>query len=215
MIKLKSLLLERTLYHGTTRDAAESIAKIGLIPMTGEFVMGSYGCEYDEKDIPELVFATNKKQLDKAVGAITAQIAAKLKKNYHDVTDEEFIAYGALIKINDGDDYFEKRPDKEEEEDFYAEYPPTVEPGDYYSHDSVAVDDILTGTAMTRLLKRYNLWPRKYGGTNEKENRRKHLIKMAIKYHKNIDPKKIVQRIMSLPLEDIDDWYFKYGYNEL
>jgi hypothetical protein len=128
----------------------------------------------------------------------------------HDVTDEEFIAYGAILKIEDGETRFQRRPDKDEKEDFYASYPSTVEPGDYYSEDNIGVDSIITGNAMTRLLKRYHLWPRAYGGKSELDNRKKLLIKMAIKHHKDKDPKDIVKKVISLSPKETDDFFYRY-----
>ena len=95
----KSLLTEKTLYHGTIIDNINSIKKYGLIPSVGEFVRNSYesdviGCNGDpDYYLKNLVFSTDKQQLDKAINAITAQIAQKLNKGFHDVTDDEFIKY--------------------------------------------------------------------------------------------------------------------------
>jgi len=109
MIKLKSLITEKTLYHGTTIDNVGSIKKYGLTPLVGEFVktaydMSGYGEDIDPDDyFKELVFATDKKQLDKALTAMTAQIAYKLKKDFHDITDGEIERYGVLVVIKNGD----------------------------------------------------------------------------------------------------------------
>jgi hypothetical protein len=207
MIKLKQLILEKTLYHGTIINNVPSIEKYGLMPSVGEFVKDAYdmtGYEGLNPDdyLKELVFATDKEQLDKAVTAITAQISKKLNKSFHSVTDEEFIHYGAIVKIYDGDSVLERRPPGDE--NYYGEYPHTVEPGDYYSSNYVGVDDILTGHRMIRLLKRYNAWPRIYplGGGNEKWLRDR-LIKLGLKYHSNKDKEKVIKAVMSLPTNNL------------
>ena len=207
MIRLKSLLLEKTLYHGTTKVAVKEIEKYGICPMVGAFIKNSYGCDYDEKDLKELIFATDKEQLGKAVGAITAQVTALLNKTFHDVTDQEFINCGAIIKIYDGEGLFQRR-DKEKD-GFYDEHPPTVEPGDYYSEEGIRADEILIGNPMIRLLKRYGEWPRDFG-KDEKKNRKELLIRMAIKHHKDIPKSTVIKHIMSLSPADINKYFYKY-----
>ena len=48
MIKLKQLLLEKTLYHGTITDFIPNIKEHGLIPIIGQFVKQSYSGAVDD-----------------------------------------------------------------------------------------------------------------------------------------------------------------------
>jgi len=219
MIKLKLLLYEETLYHGTTIDAAKNIKKQGLIPVRGDFVSTAYGGEYDsdsdfEDNVPELVFAADKKNLSKAVSAATHHVGKKLNKDFHSVTDEDFIRYAAIIKINDGESSFSRRP--EGDENYYGTHPTSVEPGDYYSENYVGVDEILTGKVMIKVLKRYGLWPRDYGDTKSQEtiNQKKDFL---IKYHlksPKLPKQDIISKVMSLTDKEVNRWYEKYrrGY---
>lgn len=211
IIKLKSLLVEVTLYHGTTIDNIDSIRKIGLIPMRGDFVTNAYGGEYESEDdfensIPELTFAASKRQLDKAVSAATHHIAKKLDKGFHDVTDEDFIRYAAIVKIYDGDkDFLHHTGEK------YVDYPMSVEPDDYYSEDGASADEILTGKKMVNFLRKYKLWPRTYGdivGTTTKNYMRDFLIKLFIK--RNNPKQKVLDVIMALNDKDLEYQYNKY-----
>jgi hypothetical protein len=214
MIKLKSLISEKTLYHGTLIDNVPSIQKIGLMPTVGEFVKDAYDVSgYGEEEeeqlmsdyLKELVFATDKQQLDKAATAITAQIAKKLGKGFHDVTDGEFVNYGAVVKIYDGESVLEHRP--EGDENRYSEYPYTVEPGDYYSHNFIGADEILTGTSMIRLLKRYGVWPRVYsvGNAGDEKWLKNELMRLALKHHKDIPKEKILSSVINLSKRQLID----------
>lgn len=164
MIKLKQLLVEKTLYHGTLADNASSIKTMGLMPSVGEFVKDAYdmtGYDVDPDEyLKELVFLTDKQQLRKAVTAITAQVAKKLGKDFHGVTDDEFVRNGALAVVKDGDTklFMSHRPPGDE--NYYGQHPYTVEPGDYYSEWHVPVDYILTGKKMISFLNRLGMWPR-------------------------------------------------------
>lgn len=207
MIKLKQiLLLEKTLYHGTTVDNAAQIMKQGLTPQIGAFVDRAYGNEYADADIdlPELTFATDKKKLDAAVTAATEHVANKLGKSFHDVTDEEFLQHAAIVKINDGDDYYKHRPSGDE--NYYGQHPPTVEPGDYYSDEGVLPDEVLTGNGLLKLLRRHGLWPRDYAtkistqGTNEMRNA---LIKYLIQKYPAVPTKDIAKHVMARDAKNI------------
>ena len=207
MIKLKQLLLEKTLYHGTIIDNVPSIEKYGLMPTVGKFVKDAYeddivGCGGNPEDyLKDLVFATDKEQLDSAVTAITAQVSKKLGKSFHDVTDEDFIKYGALIKVYDGENYFQHRP--EGDENYYGQHPHSVEPGNYYSEDYIGADEILTGHNMIRVLRRYGLWPRLYGFTaGNLKWLRTELIRLALKYHKDKPKDTIIKAVMNLKYRD-------------
>lgn len=109
----KESLSERTLYHGTIADYEGSIRQYGLQggwhgPL-GSFVSQHYDSqeygeptEDDEDD--EVVFATHKQELGKAVNAMVHHISQKLKKEFHDVTDNDIRNYGLLVIIKDGSD---------------------------------------------------------------------------------------------------------------
>jgi hypothetical protein len=214
MIKLKSLLLEKTLYHGTVIDNVPSIEKYGLIPGTGNFVSDAYG-EYEDAgiELPELVFATEKSKLSAAVTAATHHIGKKLNKNFHDVSDAEFFKYAVIIKIYDGEEYFKYR-EKTDALNYADEHPPQVEPGDYYSEDSVGVDEFLTGNSMVRLLKRYNLWPRPFGEIKRDktyDEMRDFLVKFTLnKKDVELSKQEIIDKIKKLSPKDLFYWYNRY-----
>lgn len=210
-IKLKSLLLrEVTLYHGTTVDNVKRIERFGLIPSRGDFVSNAYRGEYDsdedfENDVPELTFATNKKMLNKAITAATHHIAQKLDKDFHDVTDADFIQHGAIIIMWDGEEDFKYR----DENDY--NHPTSVEPGDYYSEYSVKVDDILIGARMVKFLRNYGLWPRSYGDVvmdKTKNYMRDRLIKLFIS--RGYPKEKVLSVIRGLTDKDLMYQYNKY-----
>ena len=216
MIKLKSLLIEKTLYHGTIIDHAKNIEKYGLLPSVGEFVkhaydMSGYGEDIDPDDyLTDLVFATDKEQLEKAVTAITAQVAYKLKKDFHDVTDEEIIRNGALAIIKDGESVMNFRP----EHDDKHEYPYTVEPRDFYSDDSIGVDYVLTGNKMISILKRYKAWPRYHAFGNINANYKKDfLIKQAIKRNPTKSKNEILKIINSWDEKTTNRYYTQIKRN--
>jgi hypothetical protein len=159
----KSILEERTLYHGTLRSNIPSIEKYGLQGGVGEFVQDMYAeylndtddegnTYYNPEESDPLVFAADKDTLEKAVTAITHHVAKKLNKDFHSVTDEEFKNYGALVVMKD-DKYWNQRKEND-----YEEYPIFVEPGDYYTESS-GIDYILTGQKMTNLFRKYGLFP--------------------------------------------------------
>lgn len=200
----KSILAEKTLYHGTTTNNVSNIKNIGIVPDVGEFVRNAYGYEPNEVDYEDLVFAADKEGLDKAVTAITAQVAYKLGKDFHDVTDDEFIRNGALIKIEDGDIDLEYRPKDDEK----GEYPFTVEPGDYYSRGSVHADEILTGNKMITVLKRYKAWPRTYGPDKIK-GMKYSLIRLAVKKNPGKPPRQIASIINKWDNRTIEQYYYK------
>ena len=213
MIKLKQLLVEKTLYHGTTIDNVRGIEAFGLLPSVGKFVkdaydMSGYGEDIDPDDyLKELVFSADKKQLKNAVTAITAQVAIKLSKGFHDVTDQEFVHYGALVIIKDGEQVMNHR---EEDENHNDDHPYTVEPGDYYSEDNIPVDYILTGQKMISIFKRYNVWPRHhvFGGVDIKY-KKDFLIKQAIKRNPTRQKSKILKIINSFDEKTINRYYEK------
>jgi len=160
----QQMLNERTLYHGTTTHNIPSIEENGLMPTIGAFVKNMYAgaVDGDIMDyLEEILYATDKKQIDKARTSIVYQIANKLGKDYHSVTNEEFEKYGALAVVKNGDEYF----DFHSEEDAYYGRPFLgVEPGDYYTRDEITPDYILTGKKLVAFFKRFNLFPIKIVG---------------------------------------------------
>lgn len=157
---IKNIMLnEKTLYHGTITHNIESIKQNGLIPSIGDFVKHSYNgaVDGDIMDyLEEVLFATDKKQLYKAKTAIISQIAYKLGKNYHSVTNEDFEKYGALAIIKNGEQYFDFYT---EDDDYYGNLPISVETGDYFTKDEIIPDYILTGKKLIKFFSKYNLYP--------------------------------------------------------
>jgi hypothetical protein len=153
------LLNEKTLYHGTTIHNLPSIEQNGLMPTIGDFVKDMYAgsVDGDVMDyLEEILYATDKKQIDKASTAIVYQIAKKLGKDYHSVTNEEFEKYGALAVVKNGDEYFDFHS---EEDQHYGRAPLGVETGDYYTRDEITPDYILTGKKLTSFFKKFGLFP--------------------------------------------------------
>jgi hypothetical protein len=113
----KQILNEKTLYHGTIIQNLPSIQQNGLMPTIGDFVKNMYAgaVDGDVMDyLEEILYATDKKQIDKARTAIVYQIANKLGKTYHSVTNEEFEKYGALAVVKNGDEYFDFHSEKDQ-----------------------------------------------------------------------------------------------------
>ncbi len=152
-------LNEKTLYHGTTIYSLPSIKQNGLIPTIGDFVKNMYSGSVDGDImdyLEEILYATDKKQIDKARTAIIYQIANKLKKDYHSVTNEEFENYGALAIIKNGDEYFNFH--SEEDADF-GRVTLGVEKGDFYTTDQITPDYILTNKKLTSFFRKFGLYP--------------------------------------------------------
>lgn len=153
---------EKTLYHGTIIDNEPTIRQYGLVGgwqgPVGSFVDDAYGSEYDGIDPTEddeIVFATDKNELEKAVNAMVFHIGKKLNKNFHDVSDNDIRNHGLVVIIKDSD-LEPHDPDKS------YEVPRGVEPGDYYD-SSMGADILLKGSSLIRFLRKYNQWPRKWG----------------------------------------------------
>ncbi len=166
-----SLLVERTLYHGTITDNEESIRKYGLVggwqgPLGG-FVNHVYGDEeYGEPtEDDEIVFLTDKDDLGKAVGAMVFHIGQKLGKDLHDVSDNDVRNFGLLVVVKDRETQTDRG-----EEDPYRQLPRGVEPGDYFA-SQVGADYFLKGSALLRFLRRQGEWPRDWGVGNERSAR--------------------------------------------
>lgn len=164
--------LEKTLYHGTVIDNADTIRKYGLHggwngPL-GSFVSQAYGDEeYGEPtEDDEIVFATDKDDLSKAITAMVHHISVKLKKDFHDVSDNDIRNHGLLVVIKDGDSSATQAP----EEDYY-DLPRGVEPGDYFA-SSMSADVLLRGSALLRFLTRNKAWPREWGKGDEEKRKK-------------------------------------------
>jgi GH24 family phage-related lysozyme (muramidase) len=209
---IKRLITEKTLYHGTVVDFIPSIQKNGLMPTVGEFVKTVYAGATDddiEDYLTDLTFATDKEKLSKSVNAITAQVGAKLGKDFHSVTDEEFKRYGALVIVKDGESIMKHRP--EDDENYYGQHPFSVEPGDYYSDSSVEVDYVLTGNKLISFLKRFGEWPRDFGPTSDvKKGQREELIRIALKQHPAVSKEKIIQSIDALTPVQLTQYHAQY-----
>jgi hypothetical protein len=148
-----------TLYHGTTRRAAESIKRIGLVAEVGDFTADAYG-EYVEayaevgEELPAFVFASDKGGIKTAVTAMRAHIAMDLSVDYFDVGMDDLEAYGALIIIRDVEAGDYGWSDWQKAEEDAEDLPPTVEPGDWYFSGDVHPDEIITGSKMLTVLRR-------------------------------------------------------------
>jgi hypothetical protein len=144
------------LFHGTIVDNKQSIMDDGLIPGIGNWVADSYGTEFEteedyEQAVKKLVFLADVYSLDKSVGAIIYNTGKKLGKSFHDVTEDDIRQNGLLAIIDFGYGKFEHRPENEKE-DFYTEYPMTVEPGDWYSNEGIMPDRVLEGPQLMDFL---------------------------------------------------------------
>lgn len=214
----------RTLWHGTSKDNAASIAEHGLIPQVGPFVENSYGCEFGGEEGEEFgsefgggfdtTFATDKREMGSALGGIIASVAHKLGKNFHDVTDAEIVEHGALVKIEAGDESMQQRPGREapqKEQDAWERAqsyggdeaaPPTVEPSDWWSRENVGTDAVITGSAMIRVLRQYGAWPRRWGPKENESSLSKGQRELLIKHvrlrHPDVSAKDAIEKIDSL-----------------
>jgi len=162
-MNFRKWLNERTLYHGTVIDNEGDIRKYGLQGGWHDPKDTWVGDAYDDEygDIPrseddDIVFMTDKEQLDKAVGAMAFHVGKKLNKDYHDVTDIDIRNHGLLVIMKD----MELEP-YEPDSDYYTP-PRGLETGDYYS-PSERGDLFLRGPAMLRYLTRHKAWPRSWG----------------------------------------------------
>jgi len=170
-------LAERSLYHGTIVDNAQSIAEVGIVPQLGQFVKDAYESDYNaagvdlEEEMTDLSFATDKANLYKAVTAMTHHIANKLGKGYHDVSLQDIRNHGLLVKVKgepgspDPPSPWEQRPEDDDREwDMMRSERGlnAVEPGDYYSEyptGNIAKGKIqlIRGSGLIKFLRRYKL----------------------------------------------------------
>jgi len=148
----------RTLYHGTLRRYIPSIRQHEMWPSVGEFTKEMYS-EYRSEGIvlPELLFAADKKNLQKCTSAI---LGAMRQKNIP-WTEKNFFNNAAIVVFKHREPYFKHRGEEEYDFDPEGRYP-TVEPGDYFREDAMFFDFILTGKKLINFLKRNNAYPEKH-----------------------------------------------------
>lgn len=164
----------RSLYHGTLLDNVPGIEAEGLQPQRGDFVSDAYDEYYKnftpeeiERELPPTTHATDGKELIRALNAIRWHVGNKLGKNFKDVTRDDVINHGALIKHpgkegmptnpQDADHRWNYRPD--DEGWMEKDYPGSVEPEDYYTNQPIPPHELvpITGPAMMRVFDRANL----------------------------------------------------------
>jgi hypothetical protein len=205
--------LERTLYHGTIVDNEPSIKKLGLFGQVGDFQTTAgyddetYGEPPSEED--EVVFMTDKQRLGRSVTAMVHHIAKKLRKGFHDVTDDDIRNHGLLCIIH-SDRESTVRPEYEDERG--ERYPRGAEPGDYYSYGEQP-DQFVRGAALLRLLKRYGEWPRDYGeeGHSSREKQlRGMLVASILRQHPEYPRDDVVQQIQDTPMKELSKYFRKY-----
>lgn len=141
---------DKTLYHGTLRRYIPNIMKLGLQPTIGDLTQTMYNEE--DYDLPELVFAADKKGLNSCISAIVWL----LRKNKIPVTLENIRTYGALIVIKNSERDFMHR-DRYDDRYFDFDSYPQVEPGDYFSENPIEITHILTGKKLISFLNRYDI----------------------------------------------------------
>lgn len=196
-----NIVNEKTLYHGTSKKRVQSIKKHGLIPDVGDFVKQMY--DEPGMDYEDLVFATDKKSMSKAVTAMMSAIEHDKGQGFHDVTEDDIIKYGALVVIKYGDESFLNRDI--DDEDYYGEYPSTVEPGDYYSRDNEEIDYVLTGKKLISFLRKYDFWPIPYPFFAGAKAKREQLIRLSKKmYPERKD--EVLSKIMSLSDKEVEQY---------
>lgn len=152
-------LNEKTLYHGSTTYNLDSIVRNGLLPTIGDFVKTMYAGSVDgdiNDYLEEILYATDKRNLDKAKTAIIQQMAIKLNKNHREITNKDFENFGLLAVIKNGDDFFESESEKIKS---YIDLPIGVESDDYYTRNEIQPDYILTGKKLVKFFTKYGLYP--------------------------------------------------------
>lgn len=230
IIKLAQLfekMSSKTLYHGTCIKNIPGIKQHGLIPQVGPWVSDSYGCEVDldedsenyrglsDEQRPkfEIIFATDKDELSKALGGTIAAIAGSLGKSFHDVTDEEIRALGAIVIMYDAEESWENKPKEDPHGQWEYNNPGyiTVEPGDYFSEEGRSIDRVLTGEPMIRLLRQYGVWPRDWG-PDKLKNQKELLLKHFIPIYKNRQ-KVLIEKMNELDDNEISKLYYQVYKN--
>jgi len=156
---IQELLAEstpRTLYHGTLKQFVPDIMDFGLLPQVGKFTAHAYD-EYRQHGIPleNVVFAADRNGLNKCVSAIIGQMRHTYPQwNPHTgtqkITARDFYDHAALLVIKQGEKRFQHRA----EDDFGADHPHTVEPGDYYTRGADLPDMVFTNDRLRNFLRR-------------------------------------------------------------
>jgi len=207
----------RTLYHGTVIDHKASIEELGLIPVLGDFVRDSYGCEFDDDTLEGVVFAADKEGIEGAVGAMRYHVGKKLGKWLTDVDQEDMRKHGMLVIIKDitppyysweepGETWTKAPPWHERRHTDPGTYPPSVEGGDWFlTHEmGSTIDVILTGRKMMRFLRRM-------GALEAIEtDKRRQLIKMLVKAHPEVPRAEIIRKVGESDWIDIRHYYYLY-----
>ena len=207
----KWLLSEKSLYHGTIADHEPSIRQIGLIGMMGDFQQDAgytddyYGEDPSEDD--EVVYMTDKRDLDKAVTAMVHHVAKKLGKDGHDVTDTDIRNHGLIVKIEDGDEGAERRP-VDPEDERYETYPRGAESGDYYASQMPA-DAFIKGVALLRMVKQAGHRPSWQGEPRNQMVGR--LVAVLSKLYPEKTKQELVQKAQGVPDKELDGYVKKYG----
>lgn len=213
--------LERTLYHGTIVDYEPSIRELGLYGQMGDFQQSAYDDpgygEPTEND--EVVFMTDKQKLGRAVTAMVHHIAKKLRKGFHDVTDDDIRNHGLLCVAHDmrgPQDVAKKRweePDvsqrPEDEDERGVEYPRGAEPGDYYTPEMMP-DQFVKGNGLLRLLQRYGEWPRNYGEEGYRSRNDKlqgMLVAAMLRQHPEVPKETIMRAVQNQGVKPFLDKY--------
>lgn len=197
----------RTLYHGTLRRYLPSILQNGLEPRVGEFTRNAYDeVEAAGIELPELVFAADKNGLRRCVSAIMGQMRQLGLR----MDEETFYRNAVLLVIREGGSYMDhrSRDDANEVDDWGDTYPDTVEPGDYYSDDVVAVDYVLTGNKLKAFLARHNvrLWDESVASKRER------LIRLALRQHSDVPRDVVLAKVREVPDDEVGmrlRWYEK------
>jgi pyrimidine deaminase RibD-like protein len=131
-----------TLYHGTLTKNVPSIMKSGLLPRVGQFTKGIHG----DKAMPK-VFATTEQGARAVYCALASQIYHAIG---HMPSAAEMAKLGAVLVIHkDAGKFSQYDPSAKDVQG-------SLEPGDYYSDDAIAVDEVVTGQALLDWIKRHD-----------------------------------------------------------
>jgi hypothetical protein len=125
-----------TIYHGTTKTAAQQIVIAGLMPQVGNFMRSVY----PHAKTPA-IYAADDYHKRKTFSAIRFLIASKLGKSKNRLTQEDFLLFGAVLVITTDRHKF-KQTTKNDRPHRGAEK------FDYVSHDLVQPDAVLENDAL-------------------------------------------------------------------
>ncbi|MFW6015799.1 MAG: hypothetical protein ACOCRK_05130 [bacterium] len=175
--------IAKTLYHGTLKKNVPSIMKYGIEPKVGEFTRSAY-IEYEHEgiELPELVFAADKKGLMKTISAIFGA----MEESGIPITKENFYKHAAIVVFKEGEDYFEYNPRDELDSPYI-----TVEPEDYYREYGLTPDYVLTGKKLLRFLRKQNVNLERGFKNLDPESSRSKLIRNIVKKYPYVDKDKL------------------------